>query len=339
MSLAFMTSIPSISANDLSQAAFDKIVGERQPVVLRAFAGAWPSVKAAISGDEALCQYLARMSDKRAYEVLVAPPSARGLFFYEAKLQGFNFNRQNVPLCTFLDHLLALRNTLDAPTLYLQSTPTAEILPAFQAENPNTVLGAEVGPRAWIGNATRIATHYDVADNVAVVVAGRRRFTLFPPDQVSNLYVGPLDFTLAGQPVSLADPDAPDFERFPRFRQALDVARTAELDAGDAIYIPSPWWHSVAAMSQLNMLVNYWWRDYPTACGTPFNWLVHGLLSVRHLPKAERDAWRAMVDHYVFEDHGDPAAHIPVSARSVLGTMSSDLARHLKRWLAKEFSK
>ena len=45
------------------------------------------------------------------------------------------------------------------------------------------------------------------------MVAGRRRFTLFPPEQVANLYIGPLDLTPAGQPVSLVDQAQPDLVR------------------------------------------------------------------------------------------------------------------------------
>ena len=41
-----------------------------------------------------------------------------------------------------------------------------------------------------------------VPQNTTVVVAGRRRFTLFPLEQFDNLYLGPLDSTLAGQPIS-----------------------------------------------------------------------------------------------------------------------------------------
>ncbi len=332
-----MRPITTIAAGGLSRSEFETIAAQRSPVVLKALAVDWPVVKAYGNGDVDICRYLADRAAGQLQDVLVAPPAAKGVFFYTDGLTGLNFDRRKMALRAFLDHLLQVRKAIDAPAFYIQSTPAAQIVPTFATDNINSLLERAVEPRLWIGNATRVATHFDVADNLAVVAGGRRRFTLFPPEQVNNLYVGPLDFTLAGQPVSLVDPEAPDFDRFPLFRNALASARTAELEPGDAIYIPSPWWHHVAALSPVNLLVNYWWRDYPAACGTPFNWLVHGLLTVRHLPKTERDAWRAIMDHYVFEDDGDAAAHLPEAARSVLGAMTPDLAMHLSVWLGKQF--
>ena len=51
------------------------------------------------------------------------------------------------------------------------------------------------------------AIHHDMFSNLAVVVAGGRRFTLFPPGEVANLYLGPFEFTPAGTPASLVDPE------------------------------------------------------------------------------------------------------------------------------------
>ena len=35
----------------------------------------------------------------------------------------------------------------------------------------------------------------------------------------------------------------------------------ADLEPGDAIYIPALWWHAVQATGELNVLVNYWWNE------------------------------------------------------------------------------
>ena len=310
----------------------------RHPFVVRGLAAQWPAVIAAAQGDEAVSRYLLSFDAKQLLDVKIAPTSADGRFFYTPDLRGLNFNSQAVLLERFLEHLLMLRTAIDAPTLYVQSTPVSKALPGFAAANVNPLLGNNVSPRIWIGNQTRVATHFDVADNLAIVVAGHRRFILFPPDQVQNLYVGPLDFTLAGQPVSLVDPVAPDFSRYPKFATALESALVADLEPGDAIYIPSPWWHHVQALARFNILVNSWWREAPADAGTPFNLIVHGLLALRHLPVEERAAWRSLFEHYVFESNGDPAGHLPEHARSVLGPMTEDLARHLKLWLGKQLA-
>jgi hypothetical protein len=92
------------------------------------------------------------------------------------------------------------RDAAQPPTIYVGSTRST--LPARLPPERSAAGGARALASIWIGNRTRIAAHYDLPDNVAVVAAGHRRFTLFPPEQVRNLYVGPVDFTRrpAGQP-------------------------------------------------------------------------------------------------------------------------------------------
>ena len=95
---------------------------------------------------------------------------------------------------------------------------------------------------------------------MAIVIGGWRRFTLFPPEQVDNLDVGPLHFTIAGPPVSMVDLLHPDFERYPRFATALEHAVMAELGPGDALFIPPLWWHDVEALDGVNVRMSYWWE-------------------------------------------------------------------------------
>ena len=84
-----------------------------------------------------------------------------------------------------------------------------------------------------------------------------------PADQFRNLYLGPIDNTPAGRAVSMVDLAAPDLATYPRFADAMASALVADLEPGDALYIPSLWYHHVEASAPFNVLINYWWRDTP----------------------------------------------------------------------------
>lgn len=287
------------------------------PAVFRGIAAHWPAVAAARRGDQAIGEYLVRRDTGRALTVMVAPPETAGRYFYQDDLRGVNFRHENMSMQRLVDQLLALRGDPAPSGLYAGSTPAIDAVAGFAAENP---LPIETGvePRLWVGNASRIAPHYDVAANIAVVVAGQRRFTLFPPDQIANLYVGPVERTIAGQPTSMVDPDAPDHARFPRYGEAERYKQVADINPGDAIYIPSMWWHHVRSEGALNLLANYWF-DQP-AHRFPFAALMLAVHSIRDLPAPERRAWQSWFDHYVFGEGAQNAVdHLPPHARGVLG--------------------
>lgn len=324
---------PIATRSPIDRETFEReIVTAAAPVVLKGQARHWPLVEAARKGDETLVGFLKAGATPRPLETFVGGAEIEGRFFYDDAVTGVNFSRQAAPLGVTLDRLLAQRDDPRAPALYVGAAAAIDCMPRFQTAHALDLIDPRVMPRLWIGNATTVPTHYDLSDNVACVAAGRRRFTLFPPDQLNNLYVGPLDFTLAGQPVSMVSLRDPDLERFPRFAEAMAHAVTAELEPGDAIYIPPLWWHQGEALSPLNVLVNYWWN----AAGTPpspFEALIHAVMTVRHLPPAQREAWRTLFDHYVFESDGDPAAHLPAASRGVLGPMTPGLARRIREFL------
>jgi hypothetical protein len=130
--------------------------------------------------------------------------------------------------------------------------------------------------------------------------------------------------------MSLVPLHAPDFERFPRFREALAAAVSAELGPGDALYIPPLWWHHVESLEPFNLLVNYWWHAAGAAMGTQagFDTLIHGILNLRSLPPATREAWRSLFDHYVFGPRADATEHIPAHRHGILSELSAaDIAR------------
>jgi hypothetical protein len=238
-----------------------------------------------------------------------------------------------------VDWLLANEATFEPPAIAVQSVPLPDHLPGFADENVMGLAHASSIPRIWIGNAVTVSTHFDFNYNIACVVAGHRRFTLFPPEQLPNLYIGPLEHTPAGPPTSMVSVEQPDFARYPRFQHALGAALQAELEPGDALYIPYMWWHHVNSLDGFNVLVNYWWNDAGAGLSSPFNCLVHALLTLKGLPPDQRAVWRMVFDHYAFGVNGDPAAHLDPVDRGVLGTLSPELVKQMQTILIRSLSR
>jgi Cupin-like domain len=271
----------------------DELLRSTEPVLLRGLVADWPAVQAAQRSAADGIGYLRGFDAGATVGAWFGAPEIAGHFFYSADFTGFNFEPRRLKLAEVLDELERWLGQPRPPAVYMGSTTLDTSLPGFRAHNDVPQIaqaGFDALASIWIGNPTRIAAHHDVPDNLACVVAGRRRFTLFPPDEVANLYVGPLDFTPAGQAVSLVDIMRPDLQRFPRYAQAQARAQVVELQAGDALFIPSLWWHHVEALDGFNVLVNYWWRQSPAHMDTPMNALLMALLSVRDLPDAQRQA-------------------------------------------------
>ena len=319
----------------------DAVLASDTPVVLRGLVVHWPMVAAARQSIHAATAYLRGFERADAPPVVatVGPPDIGGRVFYNDDLSGFNFRQEQIPLRTVLDTLLKYAEHDAPPMIYVASTTLDTWLPGFRGENDLALGPLEPLASIWIGNRTRIAAHQDVPQNIACVVAGRRRVTLFPPDQLRNLYVGPLDFTPAGQAISLVDFAAPDMERFPRFADAMRHAQVAELEPGDAVLIPSMWWHHMEGLEPFNALVNYWWRDTPGWMDTPMNVLMYALMTLRDLPPHERAIWQEVFRHYVFEADADTSAHMPESARRVLAPLDDTRARDLRARLLKRINR
>ena len=237
----------------------DEIARTREPAILRRVAPDWPLVVAAGQGADRCMAILAANADTEPVQILRADPEERGRFHYAVDGRSLNFIRGHAPLPTFL---AALHEQAAAPepfALVVQGAIAERHVPGFRVSHPMPLAPPHAEPRLWIGNAAKVATHNDPTDNIAVVAAGRRRFTLFPPDAEPDLYMGPDHPTPAGTPVSMVDVTAPDLVRYPRYAAALEVAREAVLGAGDAIFIPANWFHHVEALEPFNLLVNYWW--------------------------------------------------------------------------------
>jgi hypothetical protein len=317
----------------------DSILKATEPVVLRGLVASWPFVHAGRESDHAAVAYLRRFYQDATVGALLGAPEIGGRFFYNDDLSGFNFRPVRLKLDTLLDEIARHRSAPRPPAIYMGSTTLDTCLPGFRAENDLGMGERQPLVSVWIGNRTRIAAHHDLPDNLACVAVGHRRFTLFPPSELANLYIGPLDFTPAGQAISLVDFANPDYERFPRFVDARERAQVAELGPGDAIFIPSMWWHHIESLDSLNVLINYWWRQSPGFMDSPMSALMLAILTVRDLPPAQRAAWQNLFHHYVFAADASTADHIPADARRVLGPLDAEAARELRARLLQKLNR
>ncbi|MEJ0087002.1 MAG: cupin-like domain-containing protein [Pseudomonadota bacterium] len=311
----------------------DEVLESTEPLVLRGLAADWPMVRAARESPRAADAYLRRFYQDATVGAFLGAPAIKGRFFYNEDLTGFNFRPVKIKFDTVLLELERLLDDANPPSIYMGSTTIDTCLPGFRAENDFAFGTRDPLASIWIGNRTRIAAHHDLPDNLACVVAGHRRFTLFPPDELPNLYIGPVDFTPAGQAISLVDFAAPDFGRFPRFADALKAARVAELAPGDALFIPSLWWHHIESLDSFNVLVNYWWRQSPAFMDSPLNALFHAMMTVRDLPPAQRQTMETLFRHYVFEPGEATADHIPPGARRMLSPLDAERTREIRAFL------
>ncbi len=316
-----------------------ELLASTEPLILRGLVAHWPLVQAGmVAGGDTLA-YLRGFYRDATVGVWLGPPQVRGRFFYNDELTGFNYRAVMMKLNVLLDELERIQHDAEPPAVYMGSTTVDTCLPGFRAANDVARLPNDALASIWLGNRTRIAAHYDLPDNLACVAVGHRRFTLFAPAELPNLYVGPLELTPAGQPISMVDFANPDLARFPRFAGARERALVAELAPGDAILIPGMWWHHVEALDSFNVLINYWWCRWPSYLGAPPDALMHALLSLRGLPPAQRAAWRGIFEHYVFGADDSAVAHLPPASRGVLGPIDEARARALRAWLLNQLNR
>lgn len=317
---------------------FDELLGAGEPVIMEGLAREWPLVQHGLKSAGDAVAYLKSFCSAKPATVYVGQPAIHGRFFYNEQFTGFNFSTERVGLAQCLDRVMAHVGDPGAPSLYAGSTDVDIFLPGLRAEN-DLRLDHEMFRVAtptvsiWIGNRTTASAHFDQSHNLACCMVGHRRFSLFPPEQIHNLYPGPLDPTPGGQVVSVVDFRSPDFAHFPRFREAMAAGEVAELAPGDVLFYPALWWHHVEALDDFNAMINYWWHPSPAFLDSPHTTLMHALLSLRDRPDREKSAWRELFDYYVFGDAELAGRHLPEQARGNLAPMNENKARRLRAFL------
>ena len=179
----------------------------------------------------------------------------------------------DIPLSEYVDWLLNARMagaSNGSNSLLAQYHAAHPVKPyvAYDGALPQTELALDTGfsslfppgyhprtTRCWIGpEGASTPLHCDSwGFNIFYQVAGAKRFTLFSPDQTRFLYTSNIfEFNTLYSRVNIL---APDYTRFPRFKDARSVEIT--LNPGEILVLPRCWWHDVEAL-ETSISVNCW---------------------------------------------------------------------------------
>jgi len=122
----------------------------------------------------------------------------------------------------------------------------------------------------WLGQApTYTPLHRDPNPNLFVQLAGKKYVRLFKPDigraifaRVQESIGGSASATMRGEEMMQgAEKKALDVEVWQDDAHYASSAWEAELDGGDALFIPKGWWHSIKGVGNgMTGSVNWWFR-------------------------------------------------------------------------------
>ncbi|MBT7257664.1 MAG: cupin-like domain-containing protein [Porticoccaceae bacterium] len=327
--------VPVLEGVKPDQIPFEQLFAAEGPIILRGLVSDWSLVKAGEQSPGKAMEILQSHSSKKPVGVYIAPPEAEARFFYNQDCTGFNYQSKYLQLSDIFAQIREAENNPDHSYYYMNSLTLDNCFPGLRADNDlsfdhQAFTNNQPLSKVWVGTESIAAAHYDVPSNLACCVLGARRFTLFPPEQIHNLYPGPLEPTPGGQVITMVDLKNPDFERFPRVRRALEAAVVVDLQPGDAVYYPSMWWHQVEALSPFNIMINFWWLRSPAYMGNPMDIVMHAIMGIRDRPEAEKNAWREVFEYYIFGPADTPREHLPASIQGALGELDDDSIRRLR---------
>jgi len=317
---------------------FDQLFAHDKPVLLKGLVQDWSLVKAGQQSPNNVMEQLESDYSQRPMLVYKGSPEIKARFGYDKSCTGFNYSSERSTIPEVFNFIRSQLTQEQHDYLYINSLRFDEGFPKLSASHSLAFEHAEFDnnqpvAKIWLGTESVAAAHFDQPKNIACCVVGKRRFTLFAPDQVENLYPGPLTPTPGGQVVTLTDLSKPDFTRFPRLKTALENAYVVDLEPGDGLYYPNMWWHEVEAFDRFNAMVNFWWMSAPPYLGNPMDVLMHAMMSVRDRPPEEKEAWKALFDYYIFADPEQARAHLPPQSHGAFATMDDNLSRRLRAML------
>lgn len=338
--MSYVNTIEACQFNDIN---FNALTELGQPCLIKGAIAESPLVRKGRQSLSSAQEYLQAFYTQKPLLVYQCEAEAKGRFFYNAQFDGMNFTTRFAQLDDFFNDIAQNQLSHGDTSFYIGSARLNEYFPGVLEANlpihQSNLSGYSAQAGIWLGNKTTAVTHFDTSNNIAACMLGRRRFTLFPPEQSGNLYPGPLEPTPGGQVLSMVDISAPDFARYPKAREALKHAVVVDLEPGDILVYPALWWHQVEALDDVNVMFNYWWNSTPNYVDDPMTTLLHGMLSLRGRPQSEKDAWQALFQYYVFEDKQQARQHLPTHTWGALRDLDELSARVLRNKVLKKINR
>ncbi len=151
-----------------------------------------------------------------------------------------------------------------APIPYLAELSYDEYFPGLATElvDPPEMPGERFALRVmYLGRLVHSQTHFHTAGSAMLFcLHGSKVVRLFAPDQTDRMYkVERRNFSEV-LITSLGDePPEYDRDRFPRFADAEYTEVVVR--AGDVLYIPIHWWHSIQNIDEVSLTAVYFWTQ------------------------------------------------------------------------------
>jgi lysine-specific demethylase 8 len=222
----------------------ERYVQRSQPVIVRGAISDWPALRLWTN------DYFRRRFGDREVPVVRVKNGA----LYDPQT-GVNYETMRVG--AYVDRLEEGR----ADDLYMVLR-VHEVMPELFADIVRPVYCRDAPwsrSRLWYASPNmKGALHRDLPHNLFAQVSGRKKFLLL--DRRKTRLVYRHSFRSGVPNYSPVDAEEPDLDRYPRFRRANLLS--AEVEAGDLLYIPSMWWHQARSLD-VSLSINLWWLRGP----------------------------------------------------------------------------
>ena len=248
-----VSSSASTEPSDRQQLLLADCIAKNEPILLRGVLSDWTPTKR-WHDDEYL-----RATEPDA----VLEPRRADVASGRTSTQGDPYEREKpIGWPALVDAVAeAARKQENAPLYAAQVRVRTSLPHLFADTRPEPPCVAALGPvwrnapSLYYGCGSKTPLHFDLLENVLCVARGRKRVTLWHPEDSEVLY--PADDGAAT--FSRADVYAPDLDAFPLLSEGLQRGAQVEVHAGDALYIPCCWWHAVSTpRGECSMSVSYW---------------------------------------------------------------------------------